>query len=297
LNVNRRIFVRGAFLVAALLISLSQVAQAQVTRYVHFQQGNATGWGVLEGETIQRLSAAPYNGGTRTGQSVALSAVTLLPPATPSTLIIVNVNYPSGVTGEPRDHPTIITLPPRTIVGHNSPVMRPAEAQDVRAEPTVAVVIGRTAKNVTPEQAAQSIFGVVPAVDVMAMDWAPRGSQWTRAKGADTFKPIGPYLVAGVDHRNLTITGRHNGTALQPVRTSEMIWDFNELVSYISRYMTLNPGDIVFAGTAGQNATVAIQPGSTLEVEVSGVGALRTPVAAAPSVAATLPPPFSARQQ
>jgi 2-keto-4-pentenoate hydratase/2-oxohepta-3-ene-1,7-dioic acid hydratase in catechol pathway len=112
-----------------------------------------------------------------------------------------------------------------------------------------------------------------------------------RSKGTDTFKPMGPALVSGVDYNNLTITGRHNGTALQPVRTSEMIWDFNELVSYISRYMTLSPGDVVFAGTAGADRTVAVQAGDTFEVDVSSVGMLRSPIAAAPPIAPTLPPP------
>jgi 2-keto-4-pentenoate hydratase/2-oxohepta-3-ene-1,7-dioic acid hydratase in catechol pathway len=285
-----RRFIDRALLVAA-LVAVASPSAAQVTRYVHFQQGAAAGWGVLEGETIQRLSAAPYLGGTRIGQSVALSAVTLLPPATPKTTVIVNVNYPSGVTRE-RDHPTIVTLPPRALVGSGSPIMRPAEVQDLRAEPTVAIVIGRTASRVTAAQAPQHIFGVVPAIDVTAMDWRPGGSQWTRAKGTDSFKPMGPYLVSGVNYDDLTIAGRHGTTPMQPVRTADMIWDFNQLVEYVSRYMTLEPGDVIFAGTAGQNFTVALQAGETLEVDIPGVGTLRSPVAAAPSVAATLPPPF-----
>jgi 2-keto-4-pentenoate hydratase/2-oxohepta-3-ene-1,7-dioic acid hydratase in catechol pathway len=297
--VNRRTFIRGACLLAALLAA-APVAQAQVTRYVHFQQGNAEGWGVLEGETIQRLSGAPWAGGTRTGQSVALSAVTLLAPTTPRTAVVVNVNYPSGVprnqAGEPqeRDHPTIITLPPRAFVGNGAPIMRPVEVENLRAEPTAAVIIGRTATSISPAEAGQYIFGVAPAVDVTAMDW--RTGQWTRSKGTDSFKPVGPVVVSGVDYNNLTIVGKHNGTAMQPVRTSEMIWDFNELVSYVSQYMTLNPGDIVLAGTAGQTFTVALQAGDTFEVEIAGVGTLRNPVQAAPAMA-TLPPRFQRQQQ
>jgi 2-keto-4-pentenoate hydratase/2-oxohepta-3-ene-1,7-dioic acid hydratase in catechol pathway len=267
-------------------------SRAQVVRYVHFQDGARDAWGILEGQTVQRLSAAPWAGGTRTGQSAPFASLKLLPPAAPSTAVIINVNYPSGVTGQPRQAPTLITLPPRAFVGGGSPVLRPVEAQDVRAEPTVAVVIGRMARNVSAAQARQYIFGVAPALDVTAMDWRPAGSQWTRAKGNDSFKPIGPYLVSGVDLGNLTINGKRNGQAIEPVRTSEMIWDFDELVSYVSRFMTLHPGDVILAGTAGASRTVAIQPGDALEVEIAGVGTLATPVAAAPPIARTLPPAY-----
>jgi 2-keto-4-pentenoate hydratase/2-oxohepta-3-ene-1,7-dioic acid hydratase in catechol pathway len=196
-------------------------AQAQVTRYVHFQQGNGpSAWGILEGETIHRLSAPPFSGGTRSGQSVALSAVTLLPPATPKTAIITNVNYPSGLNPDqkPRERPTVITIPPGAFVGHGAEIRRPVEVKDLRAEATAAIVISRRAANVTPEQARQHILGVAPAVDVTAMDW--RQGQWTRAKGTDTFKPIGPVVVSGVDYNNLTIVGKHNGTALPAVKTA-----------------------------------------------------------------------------
>jgi 2-keto-4-pentenoate hydratase/2-oxohepta-3-ene-1,7-dioic acid hydratase in catechol pathway len=290
--VNSKMIRKSLILALAFLAGTTTAALAQVTQYVHFEQGGAAGWGVLEGETIHRLSDAPYLGGSRTGQTLALSAATLLPPASPKLVVIANVNFPSGVTGAPRDRPTLVTIPPRSLVGHGSPIMRPAEVDNLRAEPTVAVVIGRTATNVSPDEAAQYIFGVVPGIDVTAMDWRPAGSQWTRAKGTDTFKPLGPVLVSGVDYNNLTITARHNETALESVRTADMIWDFNELVSYISRYMTLSPGDVVFAGTAGENFTVALQAGETMEVEIPGVGTLRSPVAAAAPVAATLPPPF-----
>jgi 2-keto-4-pentenoate hydratase/2-oxohepta-3-ene-1,7-dioic acid hydratase in catechol pathway len=288
--VNRKKLTSGAALVAVLLATVA--AEAQVTRYVHFRQGNADSWGVLEGENVHHLSAAPFAGGTRTGQTVPVASVTLLPPATPSTAVIVNVNYTTGVTGQPRDHPTIITLPPRAFVGSGAPILRPVEAQNVVAEPTVAIVIGKTARNVTPEQAGAHILGVAPAIDVTAMDWRPAGSQWTRAKGTDSFKPIGPVVVSGVDYNNLTIVGKHNGTALQPIKTADMIFDFNELVSYISRYMTLNPGDVVLAGTAGQNFVVPIRAGETFEVEIAGVGTLRNPVQAAAPIAPTLPPPY-----
>jgi 2-keto-4-pentenoate hydratase/2-oxohepta-3-ene-1,7-dioic acid hydratase in catechol pathway len=295
--VTHRRTLSGVLLALSLLAAVP-AADAQVVRYVHFQQGNGpSAWGILEGETIQRLSAAPFLGGTRSGQSVALSAVTLLPPATPSTAIITNVNYSSGLAANatPRERPTVITLPPGAFVGNGAPIMRPVEVQDFRAEATAAVVIGRRAVNVTPEQASQYIFGVAPAIDVTAEDYRPRGSQWTRAKGTDSFKPIGPAVVTGVNYNALTIVGRHNGTALPPVQTSAMLFDFNELVSYISQFMTLNPGDVVMAGTAGPTFTVALQAGDTFEVDIAGVGTLRNPVRARAPMT-TLPPSFQERQ-
>lgn len=272
--------------------SAAQAQTAQVMRYVHFQQGTApSAWGILEGETIHRLSAAPFSGGTRSGQSVALASVTLLPPAIPRTAVVTNVNYPSGLTGtqQKRQQPTVITLPPNAFIGHGGQIKRPVEVKDLRAEPTAAIVISKKAVNVTPEQAAQHILGVTPAVDVTAMDW--RSGQWTRAKGADSFKPIGPVVVSGVDYNNLSIVGKHNGKPLTAVKTSEMFFNFHALVSYISGFMTLNPGDVVLAGTAGQGATVALQAGDTFEVEIAGVGTLRNPVGALPPMT-TLPPPY-----
>lgn len=284
---NSRMVIRGALVAAALLVTASSALEAQ-TRHVRFQDGDADAWGVLEGETIQRLSAAPYAGGTPTGQSVALSSVSLLAPATPKLVVILNVNYPSGATNE-RPRPTLITLNPRALTGHGSPILRPVEAENVTAEPTLAVVIGRTAWNVAPEQAAQYVAGVVPAVDVTAVDW--RSGQWARAKSTDTFKPMGPALVSGVDYGNLTITGRLNGTTIGPVSTSDLIWDVGEMVSYVSQYMTLSPGDVIFVGTAGEDFTAPIAAGDTFEVDVVGVGMLRSPVQAADPVASTLPPP------
>ena len=289
----------GLALAALSLVAMAAMPSAQnaqVTRYVHFQQGNGpSAWGVLEGETIQRLSAAPFSGGTRSGQSVALSAVTLLPPATPRTAVITTVNYPSGLSEnqQPRQNPTIITLPPNAFVGHGAPIRRHAELKDLRAEATVAVVIGRRATAVTPEQARQVIFGVTPAVDVTAMDW--RQGQWTRAKGTDSYKPIGPVVVTGVDYNSLTIVGKHNGTALPAVKTAEMLADFAELISHISQSKTLNPGDVVLAGTAGPKFTVALNVGDTFEVEIAGVGTLRNKVEARPPMT-TLPPPFKRQQ-
>jgi 2-keto-4-pentenoate hydratase/2-oxohepta-3-ene-1,7-dioic acid hydratase in catechol pathway len=214
--------------------------------------------------------------------------VTLLAPATPKLTVILNVNYPSGVTRE-RDRPTLVTLSPRALVGHGSPILRPVESENVTAEATLAIVIGSTAWNVTAEQAGRHIAGVVPAVDVTAVDW--RTGQWARSKSTDSFKPMGPALVSGVDYNNLTITGRHNGTAIPSVSTSDLLWDVNEIVSYVSHYMTLSPGDVIFVGTAGESFTVPLQPGDTFEVDVSGVGTLRSPVQAAAPVAPTLPPP------
>jgi 2-keto-4-pentenoate hydratase/2-oxohepta-3-ene-1,7-dioic acid hydratase in catechol pathway len=276
-------------LLAALPACETETFDSPYTHYVQFEDSGETAWGILQGETIDRLSAAPWDGGTATGQTLSLASTTLLAPAVPRTAVLINVNYQSGVTGEQRPRPTIITIPPRAFVGHGWPIMRPAEVEEVRAEPTAAIVIGSTATNVSAAEAPAHILGVVPAIDVTAMDW--RTGQWTRAKGTDSFKPMGPAIVSGAEYNDLTIVARHNGMELPSVQTSDMIWDFNELVSYVSSYMTLNPGDVILAGTAGPDFTVEIAGGDTLEVEFEGVfGTLVTPVESA-SPMTTLPPP------
>jgi 2-keto-4-pentenoate hydratase/2-oxohepta-3-ene-1,7-dioic acid hydratase in catechol pathway len=137
----------------------------------------------------------------------------------------------------------------------------------------MVVVIGTRATNVPAEQAASYVFGVTAGNDVSERDWQNADLQWFRAKASDTFGPLGPAIVTGLDYDNLQLQTRLNGEVVQSERTKDLIFDVKTIVSYVSRYVTLMPGDVIFTGTP--QTTKAFKPGDVIEVEVEGVGVLR----------------------
>jgi 2-keto-4-pentenoate hydratase/2-oxohepta-3-ene-1,7-dioic acid hydratase in catechol pathway len=140
----------------------------------------------------------------------------------------------------------------------------------------LVVVIGKRAKDVAVAGAAEYVFGVTAGNDVSERDWQRDDLQWLRAKGSDTFGPVGPVIATGLDHNDLLVQTRVNGEVRQSERSSDLIFDIETIVSYVSRYVTLMPGDVIFTGTPG--STQAMSPGDVVEVEIEGVGVLRNTV-------------------
>ena len=134
----------------------------------------------------------------------------------------------------------------------------------------------RPARNVSEAEAADHIFAAAPGNDVSERVWQQNDLQWFRAKGADTFGPVGPVMVSGVDYDDLLLETRLNGEVKQSQRTSDLIFGTAAIVSYVSRYITLEPGDMIFTGTPG--STSAMQPGDVVEIELEGVGVLRNTI-------------------
>ena len=168
---------------------------------------------------------------------------------------------------------------PSSLIGHEGEIVYPADATTVHYEAEICVVIGKTARNITEAQVKEHIFGVTACNDVSERAWQKEDLQWFRAKGSDTFGPMGPVLVTNVDYNNLKLMGRHNGKVVQETTTDLLIFSINHIVSYASRYVTLEPGDVIFTGTPG--TTHEMKPGDTYEVEIPGVGLLRNRVVAA----------------
>jgi 2-keto-4-pentenoate hydratase/2-oxohepta-3-ene-1,7-dioic acid hydratase in catechol pathway len=154
----------------------------------------------------------------------------------------------------------------------------PGETDNVHYEGEMVVVVGKRARNVSADEAAGHVLGVTCGNDVSARDWQKNDLQWWRAKGSDTFGPCGPYLVAGLDYDDLRIELRVNGEVKQTQRTSDLIHNVAQIISWISRSVTLEPGDLIYTGTPGQ--TSPLKPGDVVEVELEGVGILRNRVAA-----------------
>ncbi len=273
---------RYAFLVVAIVgAALTVEARGEVIKYARFVVNGRQAWGIVEGDTVREISAPPFRRYELTDRVHRLADVKLLVPTRPRPKVFaVAGNYRSHLAGErePAPHPEIFFKLPTALIPTGAHVVIPRGTKEVHFEAELVIVIKRRAKKITPEQAPRYILGVTCGNDISARDWQENDIQWWRAKGSDTFGPIGPFVVSGLDYNNLQLTLRHNGVVKQSENTKNMVHNVNQIVSWISQFVTLEPGDVIFTGTPGK--TEAIKPGDTLEVELEGVGVLRNTVTA-----------------
>ncbi|MBI5711064.1 MAG: fumarylacetoacetate hydrolase family protein [Candidatus Eisenbacteria bacterium] len=217
--------------------------------------------GRREGDAFVRLSAPPWLGGRETGARDAAAAVRLLPPVTPGKIVCVGLNY--------RAH---IAESASVVAASGEAVRYPPGVERLDPEGELGVVIGRRARAVTVDAAPVYVAGLTCFNDVSARDYQRRDGQWTRAKGFDTFAPLGPWVAVGLAPGHLQVECRVNGEVRQRGDTADLLFPVPFLVSFISRVMTLEPGDVIATGTPAGVAPVF--PGDTIEVEVEGVGVL-----------------------
>ena len=278
---------RFAMLVAILfgIITGATAIAKETTSYVRYQQGDAVSYGILTDGKIEQLDGAPWIDGKRTGATVVLDDVTLLAPAEPSKVIAVGYNYIShreNMTHEENrpipEYPPIFLKLPTTITGPETDVVYPRDATDLHYEGELVIVIGKTASKVSAEDAPEYLFGVTAGNDISERSWQANDLQWFRAKGSDNFGPLGPAIVTGLDYLDLLVQTRLNGETMQSQSSKDQIHDVHTILSYVSQYVTLFPGDIIFTGTPG--STSAMKPGDIVEIEVEGVGVLRNRIVA-----------------
>jgi 2-keto-4-pentenoate hydratase/2-oxohepta-3-ene-1,7-dioic acid hydratase in catechol pathway len=271
----------GAVAVVA-IVAASLSAQARVTRYVRFAHQNTVAYGILEGETIRELKGDLFAPQALTGKSVKLADVRLLAPCQPSKVIAAGLNYKSHLGERPSaTYPGLFAKLPSSIVGPGDRILVPDDAKNVHFEGELVVVIGKRAKNVSVEAAPQYVFGVTAGNDVSERDWQKSDLQWFRAKASDTFGPLGPVIVSGLNYGDLLLQTRLNGEVVQSQRTKDLIFDVPTLVSYISRFVTLEPGDVIYTGTPG--STKPMKTGDLVEIDIEGIGVLKNEVARAGS--------------
>ncbi len=219
------------------------------------------------------------------GREVAISEAVHLPPVTPSKIVCVHLNYSSRVaemmtTLPPA--PTYFHKPVSALNAHEGAVVRPAGCQWLNYEGEIAIVIGRTARNISPAEAGEYIRGYTIGNDYGLHDFRDTDSgSMLRVKGADTLCPLGPGLVEGWDFRGKRIRTLVNGQVKQDGSTEEMRWDMHYLVADIARTITLQPGDVLLSGTPAISRTV--YPGDVVEVEVEGLGTLRNHIVEGPT--------------
>jgi 2-keto-4-pentenoate hydratase/2-oxohepta-3-ene-1,7-dioic acid hydratase in catechol pathway len=255
----------------------STAARQNVVRYVRYMHQNAVSYGILEGDTIRQLEGNPFAGATPTGRQVKLAEARLLAPCQPSKVIAVGLNYKSHLGERPTaTYPGLFAKLPTSIIGPDEAIAVPDDAKNVHFEGELVVVIGRRAKNVSTADAARYVFGVTAGNDISERDWQKSDLQWFRAKASDTFGPLGPAIVTGLNYGDLLLQTRLNGEVVQSQRTKDLIFDVPAIVSYISRFVTLEPGDVIYTGTPG--TTRAMKPGDAVEIEIEGIGVLRNRV-------------------
>ena len=266
------------FLALALTLTIPGVTVAQEpTTYLRYEYGGNVSYGILEGETIHELRGDIFDSVERTGETATLGAVRVLTPTAPNKVVAIGFNYGSHLgEADPAAEPGVFAKYPTSLIPNEGEITYYADATDLHYEGEMVLIIGRTATNVPEEEANDYIFAVAPGNDVSERVWQGGDLQWFRAKGADTFGPVGPVMVSGIDYNDILLQTRLNGEVVQSQRTSDLIFDTASIVSYVSRYVTLEAGDMIFTGTPG--TTSAMQPGDVVEVELEHVGVLRNTV-------------------
>jgi 2-keto-4-pentenoate hydratase/2-oxohepta-3-ene-1,7-dioic acid hydratase in catechol pathway len=199
--------------------------------------------------------------------------------AAPSKIVCVGTNYRAHAAemGKPLpDEPLLFLKPPSAIIGPGQAIVRPRGYERVDYEGELAVVIGRRARRVPPERALEHVAGLTCLNDVTVRDLQKKDVQFTRAKGFDTFCPVGPRVASGLDPSRLRLETRVNGKVRQSSSTADLIFDVPALVAFVSRVMTLEEGDLISTGTP--SGVGNLEPGDLVEVEIEGIGVLANPV-------------------
>jgi 2-keto-4-pentenoate hydratase/2-oxohepta-3-ene-1,7-dioic acid hydratase in catechol pathway len=253
--------------------------------WCRFQDNGSAKYGVVDGEQITVVNGEPWGEHNVTGRRRSLSSVTLLPPAIPSTFFCVGLNYSAHIEHARERGNPVAKLPDRpevgyrannALIGHGDSIVVPPDLDaSLEAEPEIVAVIGRPLRHASREEAKDGIFGWTIGNDVSARTWQRNDRTFWRAKNCDTFKPMGPWIVTDADPADAVTTMRVNGNSAVTFNTGDMIFDTLDFIVEITKYITMQPGDVLWMGADG---TLPIGPGDTVEINISGVGTLRNSV-------------------
>tara|TARA_Y100000590_G_scaffold73383_1_gene80811 strand:- start:1497 stop:2249 length:753 start_codon:yes stop_codon:yes gene_type:complete len=242
-------------------------------KFARYELDGAVHYGIVSGDTVNRITGNPWEKYEVAKESESISSIKILAPTAPSKIIAIGLNYKSHLgdkTAPSVPEPFIKT--PSCIVGPNDCIVLPTDSNIVQEEAELAIIFGKTCRNATKQNALDYVFGYTCANDVSERDWQKNDLQWTRAKSSDTFGPIGPFIVTGLDPYNLAISARLNGQTVQSSNTSDLLFDVPSIIEWVSKFITMEPGDLILTGTPGTTAT--LNDGDTIEIEVEGIGVL-----------------------
>jgi 2-keto-4-pentenoate hydratase/2-oxohepta-3-ene-1,7-dioic acid hydratase in catechol pathway len=250
-------------------------------KLIRYFDGREAHWGSLEGHLVYRLAGDPFGAFAVDAAVGPLEGVRLLPPCVPTKIIAIGLNFrPEAPEGQPAvpDEPIFSFKPPSAVIGPGDAIVWPRSSQRVDFEGELALVIGKPAKNVELAEASRYILGITCGNDVTARDYQRREGQWAKAKGFDTFCPLGPAIATGIDPVACRLEVRVGGAVRQSAAAADLHFSATALVSYLSKIMTLMPGDVILTGTPPGSGPLRI--GETVEVEIPEVGTLRNRVTA-----------------
>ena len=249
-------------------------------KYLRFLQNGNIRYGLVEKDNIIREVVGDiFNNHKNTENVYSLSEITFLPPCVPTKIIAVGLNYfdhANEFQMKIPDEPLIFMKPPSALIAHNDNIIYPKMSKQLDFEAELAVVIKNKVKDIEPEDVSKNILGYTCFNDVTARDLQKKDGQWTRAKSFDTFAPIGPFISTDLNPDNLQIKLYKNGQLMQDSSTGNMIFKVDKVISFISKIMTLFPGDIIATGTP--SGVGQLETGDKVEVEIEGIGILKNTV-------------------
>ena len=256
--------------------------------WCRFQKDKLVSYGIVEDDTVIAIEGDPFSGHKTTGNKFKLSEVTLLVPVIPGTFYAIGSNYRNHVIGRAQikgtapkfyDTPRVGYRANSALIATGENIVKPRDAGPrFEYEGELVAVIGRTARRVSPKEAASCIFGWTIGNDLTERDWQRDDPTNLRGKNADTFKPMGPWIVTGLDPRDMTTHVRLNGKTVHSFPTGDMLFNAGEVISAVARTNTLSPGDVVWLGT--DEVPESVKPGDLIEIEITGIGVLRNRVVA-----------------
>lgn len=248
-------------------------------QYVRFEHRGNVKKGIMKGSTVQVI-AGEFWDYSLTGEAVAIDEIRLLAPVVPGKVVAVGKNYMDHINelgpADVPQNPVLFVKLPHTVIGPGEDILLPYQSTRVDYEAELAVVIAKPCRDIDKDEAAEYILGGTCLNDVTERDVQKRDGQWIRAKNYETFCPIGPWIVDGLNYDRLHIRSRLNGQIKQDSSTENLLFPVGELVSFISKAMPLYPGDVVTTGTPYGIAPMV--EGDIIEIEVEGIGILRNPV-------------------
>jgi 2-keto-4-pentenoate hydratase/2-oxohepta-3-ene-1,7-dioic acid hydratase in catechol pathway len=253
-------------------------------RIVRYSHDGQMSFGVLEGETIAAITPHPFAPFEYSGERLAPDEVRLLAPVLPTKVVAVGKNYADHAKemgDDVPEEPIIFLKPSTSVVGPGDPIIYPAGVDRVDFEGELAVIVGKMARRLDEATALQVVLGFTCANDVTARNLQASDGQWTRAKGFDTFCPLGPWIETDLDSSDLAVRTLVNDEQRQSSRTSMLVISVARLLAFISGVMTLLPGDVILTGTPA--GIGALSPGDRVEVEIEGIGVLTNRVVAEPA--------------
>jgi 2-keto-4-pentenoate hydratase/2-oxohepta-3-ene-1,7-dioic acid hydratase in catechol pathway len=259
-----------------------------MTIWCRFKSDNEVSYGIVEGENVTAVEGTPFGAHQTTDRRLPLKHVKLMVPVVPSTFYCVGINYADHIRQMAARRGTEPVFPKKPDIGyrannaliaHDEDIVKPADAGEAfQYEGELVAVFGKRARKVSRENALDTVFGWTIGNDVSERTWQKEDRTLWRAKNADTFKPMGPWIVTGLDPDDMETIIRLNGRETDRFKTNDMIFSTADYIAEVSKYCTIEPGDVMWMGTDGMPQNM--KPGDTVEIEITGIGTLRNGVVA-----------------